>query len=223
MLFKNVKDELKKHSIYIHTLEPLINVIKIFDDMHFRPLTILSEFSDINAYRELVENKDREIKKRESHIQDLKAISDNYEMKITSNEVIIQCLKQLENLGFNTSDIKNLYLIFLKISKKYGLNKKEIKIRFFRCMNYYFNDLLPLLKDILEKTNKISILDYEISSQRKIIEESQPIVFSLLQNLLNEGLNEHDILMAFKIFKTDLCNIMPYGERTYLERLSKDI
>ena len=90
-------------------------------------------------------------------------------------------------------------------------------------MNYYFNDLLPLQKDILEKTNKISILDNEISSKRKIIEESQPIVFSLLQNLLNEGLNEHDILMAFKIFKTDLCNNMPYGDRTYLERLSKDL
>ena len=158
MLFKNVKEELKKHGIDIHILEPLIDVIKIFIDMHFRPLTILSEFSDINAYRELVENKDREIKQRESHIQDLKAISDNYEMKITSNEAIVQSLKQLENLGFNASDIKNLYLIFLKISKKYGLNKKEIKIRFFRCMNYYFNDLLPLQKDIVEKINKISIL-----------------------------------------------------------------
>ena len=208
LLFKNVKDELKKHSIDIHTLEPLINVIKIFDYMHFRPLTILSEFSDINAYRSWLENKDREIKQRESHIQDLKAISDNYEMKITSKEVIIQCLKQLENLGFNASDIKYLYLIFLKISKKYGLNKKEIKIRFFRCMNYYFNDLLPLLKDILEKTNKISILNNEISSQRKIIEESQPIVFSLLQNLLNEGLNEHDILMAFKKSSRLICVII---------------
>ena len=29
--------------------------------------------------------------------------------------------------------------------------------------------------------------------------------------------------MAFKIFKTDLCNDMPYGDRTYLERLSKDL
>ena len=29
--------------------------------------------------------------------------------------------------------------------------------------------------------------------------------------------------MAFKIFKTDLCNNMPYGDRTYLERLSKDL
>ena len=59
LLFKNVKDELKKHGIDIYILEPLIDVIKIFVDMHFRPLTILSEFSDINAYRELVENKDR--------------------------------------------------------------------------------------------------------------------------------------------------------------------
>ena len=29
--------------------------------------------------------------------------------------------------------------------------------------------------------------------------------------------------MVFKIFKTDLCNNMPYGDRTYLERLSKDV
>ena len=74
--------------------------------MNFTPLTILSEFSDIKAYRELLENKDMEIKQRESLIQDLKAISDNYEIKITSNEAIDQSLKQLENLGFNASDIK---------------------------------------------------------------------------------------------------------------------
>jgi hypothetical protein len=41
--------------------------------------------------------------------------------------------------------------------------------------------------------------------------------------LVSAGLNEHDILMAFKIFKIDLCNSMPYGDRTYLERLSEDL
>lgn len=222
LLFKNVKYELKNHGIDIHILEPLIDVIKIFDDMHFRPLTILSEFSDINAYRDLVEDKDREIKQLESHIQDLKAISDNYEMKITSNEAIVQSLKQLENLGFNANDIKNLQMRFSKISKKYDLNKKEIKIRFFRCMNYYFNVFLPLQKEIWEKINKISILDSEISSRRKVI-ESQSVIFSILQNLISAGLNKHDILMAFKIFKTDLCNNIPYDDGTYLERLSTDL
>ena len=223
LLFKNVKEELKKHSVDIHNLEPLIDVIKIFDDINFMPLTILSEFSDINAYRDLLENKDWEIKQRESHIQDLKAISDNYEIEITSNEAIVQSLKELENLGFNAFDIKNLCLKFLKISKKYCLNKKEIKIRFFRCLNYYFNDLLHLQKDIVDKRNKVLILDNEISTKRKVIEESQPIIFSILQYLINKGLNEHDILMAFKIFKTDLCNNMHYGDRTYLECLSKDL
>jgi hypothetical protein len=29
--------------------------------------------------------------------------------------------------------------------------------------------------------------------------------------------------MAFKTFKTSLCNNMTYGDRTYLERLSKDL
>jgi len=41
--------------------------------------------------------------------------------------------------------------------------------------------------------------------------------------LVSSGLNEHYILKAFKIFKTDLCNKMPYSDRTYLERLSKDL
>jgi hypothetical protein len=223
LLFKNVKEELKKHSIDIHVLDPLIDVIKIFADMNFRPLTILSEFSDRNAYRDLVENKDREIKQRESHKQDLKAICDNYEMKISLNEPIVQSLKQMEDLGFTASDIKNLHLIFSEISKKYRLNKKEIKIRFFRCMNYYFNDLFTLQQDIFEKQNEVTILDDEISLKRKIIKESQPIVFSILQNLINTGLNEHDILMVFKVFETDLCNNMIYDNRTYLERLSKDL
>jgi len=223
LLFKNVKEELKKHSIDIHLLEPLIDVIKIFDDMNFRPLTILSEFSDRNAYRDLVEHKDIEIKQRELHIQDLKDICDNYEMKISLNEPIVQSLKQMEDLGFTASDIKNLHLIFSEISKKYRLNKKEIKIRFFRCMNYYFNDLLTLQQDIFEKQNEVTILDDEISLKRKIIKESQPIVFSILQNLINTGLNEHDILMFFKIFETDWCNNMIYDNRTYLERLSKDL
>jgi hypothetical protein len=221
LLFKDAKDELKKHGISIHLLEPLIDVISIFKDLHFRPLTILSQFSDIKAYRDLVENKNWKLKELESHIQSLKEILDNYEKKIASKEVIVQSLNQLDNLGFNASDIKKLQMAFSEISQEYGLNKKEIKIRFFRYINR-FNTLLSLQQDILEKTDKLSILDSEISSRRKVI-ESQPIVFSILQYLVTGGLNEHDFLKAFKIFKTDLCNNVPYGDRTYLERLSKDL
>ena len=221
LLFKNVKEDLKKYDIPIHILEPLIDVIRIFKEMGFRPLAILSEFSDIKAYRDLIENKNRELNGLESRSQDLKTMLDGYEMKIASKHVIVQSLKQLENFGFDASDIKNLEMTFSELSKKYGLNKKEIKIRFFRYINR-FNTLLSLQQDILEKTNKLSILDSEISSRRKVI-ESQPIVFAILQYLVSAGLNEHDFLMAFKIFKTDSCNNMPYGDRTYLGRLSKDL
>jgi hypothetical protein len=177
VLFKNVKDELHKHGIFIHILEPLIDVIKNFEDMHFRPLTILSEFSDIKAYRDLVENKNWKLKELESSIQNLKAILDNYEVIIASNQVIVQSLNELENLGFNASDIKNLELAFSEISKKYGLNKTEINILFFRYISR-FNTLLSLQHDIVEKITENSILDIEISSRRKVL-ESQPIIFSI--------------------------------------------
>ena len=221
LLFENVKEVLKKHGIDIHILDPLVDVIKIFGDMHFRPLTILSEFSDINAYRELVKNKNREIKELESRIQDLKIINHNYEMKISSNEAMVLSIKQLENLGLNVSHIKFLEKTFSNISKKFSLTKEEIKLRFFRYINR-FDTLLTLEQDIFKKTDELSKLNSEIASGRKAIED-QPVIFSILQYLLNEGLNENDILIAFKIFKTDLCNKMPYGDRTYLEHLSKDV
>ena len=44
LLFQNVKEELKKHDISIHSLVSLINVIKIFDEMYYRPLIILRIF-----------------------------------------------------------------------------------------------------------------------------------------------------------------------------------
>lgn len=221
LLFQNVKEDLKKHGIDIHILDPLVDVIKIFDDMHFRPLTILSEFSDINAYRELVKNKNREIKELESRVQDLKIINQNYEVKISSNEPMVLSIKQLENLGLNVSYIKFLEKKFSNFSKKFDLTKEEIKIRFFRYISR-FDTLLTLEQDIFKKTDELSKLNSELASGRKAIED-QPIVFSILQYLLNKGLNENEILTSFKIFKTDLCNKMPYGDRTYLEHLSTDV
>jgi methyl-accepting chemotaxis protein len=107
MLFKDAKAELKKHGISIHILEPLIDVIKIFDDLHFRPLTILSEFSDINEYRDLVKNKNRELKELESLIQNLKDILDSYEKKIASNQIIVQSLNKWKLLGLMLLILKN--------------------------------------------------------------------------------------------------------------------
>ena len=52
---------------------------------------------------------------------------------------MVLSIKQLENLGFYASDIKNLEMVFLDISKKYGLSKDEIKIKFSRYMNRLYN------------------------------------------------------------------------------------
>ena len=98
----------------------------------------------------VVENKDRRIKEIESHIEDLKTISDNYEKKITSNEQMVLSMKQLENLGFYASEIKNLAVVFLDISKKFGLSKDEFKIKFSRYIDRLYT-LLTLEQDISRK------------------------------------------------------------------------
>ena len=143
LLFKNAKEELEKNGIPIHLLEPFIHVIKIFEDLRFKPLAILSEFSDINSYRDRVENRKRELKDLESSIRSLKTILNGYEMKITSNQVILQTLAQMENLGFNASDIEDIHRVYSEISSKFGMNKKELKISFFRYLNS-FNTLILL-------------------------------------------------------------------------------
>jgi hypothetical protein len=81
--------------------------------------------------------KNRKLKELESGIQNLKEIFDGYENKITSDQEIVQSLNQLENIGFDASNIKNLEMVFSEISLKYGLNKNEIKIRFVRFINHF--------------------------------------------------------------------------------------
>lgn len=155
LLFKEVKEELKKNDIDICVLEPLRDVIKIFREKGFLPLKILSEYSDINAYRDLVENKHRNIQELESHIQDLKTISENYEAKIDSNEKMVQSLIQLERLGVNASHIKKLDRTISDISTKYSLHKNEITSLFFRYIDR-LNSLLTIEQDILEKTMELN-------------------------------------------------------------------
>ena len=75
---------------------------------HFSPLTILSEFSDIKEYRNLVENKTRKLKELESGIQNLKEIFEGYERKIASNQIKVQSLNQLNDLGFDASKSSGL-------------------------------------------------------------------------------------------------------------------
>ncbi|MGE0242539.1 MAG: hypothetical protein AB7F53_03205 [Nitrososphaeraceae archaeon] len=221
MIFNDLKDELKKHDIDIHILEPLIDIIRIFQEMHFKPIKILNEFSSIQDYKDLVNNKERTIKEITLHIEDLKIINDNYESKIASNDAMVRSLINMENLGLNAFDIKKLEIAFSTFSNKLGLNKEEIKIRFFRYIDR-LSDLISLEQDISKKTDELSILNEEISYGRNIM-KSQPVVFSILQKLVNDGLDEHNILLAFNIFKKDMCNNIPSSTTTYFENLSKDI
>lgn len=77
MIFKDLKDELKKHDIPIHILEPLIDIIRIFQEKHFKPIEILNEFSSIVDYKNLVNDKERTINELTIHIEDLKFINQN--------------------------------------------------------------------------------------------------------------------------------------------------
>ena len=222
MIFKDLKDELKKHDIPIHILEPLIDIIRIFQEKHFKPIEILNEFSSIVDYKNLVNDKERTINELTIHIEDLKFINQNYESIIASNETMVRSLRNLENLGFNAIDINKLDIAFSTFSNKLGLNKEEIKIRFFRYVDR-LPDLTSLEQDISKKTDDISSLNAEISYGRMKIMESQPVVFSILQKLVNGGLDEHNILLAFNIFKKDMCSTIPSSTITYFESLSKDM
>ena len=85
-------------------------------------------------------------------------------------------IKQLENLGLNVSDIKFLYKTFSNISKKFSLTKEKSKLDSFDYINC-FNTLLTLEQDIFKKTDELSILNNEISSGRKAIEDLNPLYF----------------------------------------------
>lgn len=221
VLFRGFKDELSKHDISITLVESVTDVIRIFKDLNFEPLKIIEAFSSISEYIDHLEQNKSMLKQLESYKHNLENIIHQNEIKLASREAMVQNIKVLEDLGFTTLDLKNLQSAISAMGKKYGLNETEMKNKFFNHISRFDNSL-SLEKDITNKLNTSTTLDNEISLKRKII-ESQPQLFSLLQYLLNQKLNEYDILNALKIFISDLMKTMPCGDETYLEDMSKNL
>jgi hypothetical protein len=222
LLFQDMKNELEKNNISIQDLESLINVIRIFkDDYNFQPIKIMYEFSDVQKYRYQRDNKNRELNELDSKIQRSKSLYDKYKQYIAQYQLKESALTDLENMEFNLSDLKKLYLVLQEIAERYRTDKKEVKIKFFKFLNK-FNDRFGLDKEMKEKLDKNSALYDEILSRRKII-KAQPEVFSVLKRLLESGFNEDNILSVFKIIKKDYLNKIPFDNETYLECLSKEL
>jgi len=222
LLFEDTKDELQKNNIPIQFLKPMMNLMTTFrNDFKFHPMKIFNAFLNIENYQLYCDDKNKELKEIDSRIKRSEAMLAMYEEDISSYQIKESAQIELENMGFDSSDFKRLYLGIQEIADDYGTDKGKVKTILFRLLDES-RDLFRLEKEKAEKQDEISILDKQIASRRDII-NAQPEVFSIFKCLLENGLTEDQILSILNIFKKDFLKTRPSNIKEYLEGLSKDL
>ena len=222
LLFKDLKNELEKNNIFMQDFEQLINIIRIFkDDFKYQPIEILNEFSDIQNYRYLRDNKNRQLNEIQILIRNAQSQLDTYKQWISLYQKEEDALTSLQNMEFNLPDFTKLYSVLQDIALKYQIGIKEVKTKFFELLDQ-FVDSFSLHIEIAEKRNEVFVLENKINSKRKILKD-QPELFSAVNDLLEKGYNESSSLSAFEIIKKDFLNGIPNDIKSYLEDLSKDL
>ena len=222
LLFEDMKDELQKNNIPIQFLKPMINLMTTFrNDFKFHPMKIFNAFLNIENYQLYCDDKNEELKELDSRIKRSEAMLAMYKEDISSYQIKESAQIELENMEFDLSDFKRLYLVIQEIADDYGTDKGQVKTMFFRLLNES-RDLFRLQKEKAEKQYEISVLDKEISTSRDI-KSAQPEVISIFKCLLENGLTEDQILSILNIFKKDFLKTRPCNTKEYLEGLSKDL
>ena len=218
LLFIDYKNQLQQNNIPIQYLQPMANIIRIFKkDFNFQPMKIFQAFSKIENYQKYSEAKDQELKEKEFWIKKLESLLALYKNEIGPYQKEELDRMELQNMGFDLSDFKQMYSVLQEIAEYHNMNLKEVKRVFYGILNKC-PDLFCFYKEILDRQTDISVLEQQIDSNR-IILKAQPEVYACLLILLKKGFNESDLLNILSIFETDYTKPMPFDARNYLENL----
>lgn len=222
LLFEDMKDELQKNKLPIQFLKPMMNLMTTFrNDFKFHPMKIFNAFLNIESYHLYCDAKNEELKEIDFRIKRSEAMLAMYKEDISSYQIKESAQIELQNMEFDSSDFKRLYLVIQQIADDYGKDKGQVKTMLFRLLDES-RDLFRLQKEKAEKQDEISVLHKEIASNRDII-SAQPELISIFKCLLENGLTEDQILSILNIFKKDWLKTRPCNTKEYLEGLSKDL
>ncbi|HJS64702.1 MAG TPA: hypothetical protein VJ767_07560 [Nitrososphaeraceae archaeon] len=128
--------------------------------------------------------------------QTMLKINSEYSDSLNSKTLLLDSLDEIKKLGFDLNDLKKIRYVLNKISTEDQMSPLEVKKRFFEILSRYEKNV--------ESEKELKILKYSISELHHAIKANRSILFSqatigiTLQNLLNKGLNEVDILLVKK-------------------------
>ena len=190
----NARSSLEKEGILVEDislLSRLISKIKKYGS-NLDVFQIIKRIENKEDLEKEIEIKKRRYKLLKTDIEVLEEHNSKLLEAVNSKVLKLDCLDEIEKIGFHFADLKKLKLTLTEIGIANNMNLHEIKEQFFDSLSQYA-DKITIQKE-LERLNKSLIEVEKVLNEKRSNLAFQGIAGKIIQDLVNNGMDENAII-----------------------------
>ena len=189
----NVRTSLEKEGIPVEDislLSRLVSKIKKYRN-NLDIFQIIKRIENVENLEQEIEIKKRRCKLLRTDIEVLEEHDSKLLNAVNSKILKLDCLDEIEKMGFNFADLRKLNLRLTEIAVENNMNPQEIKEQFFDSLSQYANKVTAQKE--LERLNEVILeIEKDIHKKRENL-VFQEMAGKIVQGLVNKGMDENDI------------------------------
>ena len=125
-IFVNTKNKLEGYGIPVEDTERFCKCVqRIKNYSNYDPYKVIEKFSDLETLEIDIKNNKKIKNDVEMHIQKLKEIDSDYDDRLNLKYIKLKNLKELQETGLSTQDLKKLNRILIEIAIEHKITNKE--------------------------------------------------------------------------------------------------
>jgi hypothetical protein len=210
--YTNSKQELENAHISINDISLFSQCLSILKSQGYDVTKILNKFKEVKNIDELQDFQQTTTNMHRANLEKLLRDENHLHEQINSHRLKISQIEQLESMGFGLKEFKIMYAKINEIALEHNFDYGIAVEKFLNDLDNY-DDYSTLKGKVEILKQEIYSLNTQISNQKMNIYAQQNIG-SALQNLLNMGLSETDVIEINSI-------VSSYGFDYY--NINKDI
>ena len=192
----SIKDSLEKEGIAVEDislLSRLVTKIKKYGNNNIQIFQILKRIENIENLEKEMEIKKRKCKLLKTDIEVLEEHDTKLLDTINSKILKLDCLDEIEKMGFNFADLKKFKMCLIEIAVENKMNQQEIKEEFFDRLSQYAYKII--VQKELERLNKLIPEVEKLLHKKRSNIAFQGMAEKMIQNLVDKGMDETDIIL----------------------------
>ncbi len=168
-------------------------LINDFKEHGYNATEIIKEYLRSLSIKLEIKTYESNIGSLQNQINDLTNSVAYWEEKINQHKQAIDIHHQLEIMGFDFKEIKQLWNTILEITEANKIPYKEAVSKFLKDVDEQYDNKLGFEFKVQEKKNEILNLKNQLNADRLAL-QSIPYIVPSLQNLFQNGVTEEDII-----------------------------